>query len=92
MRIEQNISRLESHGTRSLTSRVYMAAGAIKRLWAGKVAWRQLNEMEDWELDDIGLSREDFHSLRDMSPLDDPTRALARMVREREREAARRKR
>jgi len=92
MRIEQNISRLESDGTRSLTGRLYMAAGAIKRLWVGQVAWRQLNEMEDWELDDIGLSREDFHSLRDLSPIDDPTRALSRMMHEREREAGRRRR
>jgi uncharacterized protein YjiS (DUF1127 family) len=91
MRIEQNISRPESHGKHSLSGRLYMAVGAIKRRWAGQEALRQLNEMADWELDDIGLSREDFHRLRDLSPLDDPVRALAQMVRDREREAGRRK-
>lgn len=91
MRIEQNTTSFEIDGTRSLIGRLQAALGSVKRLWVGHAASRQLNEMADWELDDIGLTRDDIRSLRDLSPFNDPTRVLNQLVREREREIRRRK-
>jgi len=61
-------------------------ASQMLRLWSNRRAMRKLNEMTDWELVDIGLTREDIALAYDGPILDDPTRRLARIVRARAKE------
>lgn len=58
------------------------------RLWRNRRAMAQLNELTDWELVDIGLTREDISLAYDGPVLDDPTRRLESMARARAREEA----
>jgi len=61
-------------------------ASQMLRLWSNRRAMRKLNEMTDWELVDIGLTREDIALAYDGPILDDPTQRLARIVRARAKE------
>jgi len=90
MQIEQSTARFDATGAPGWAMRFRRAVAWFRRIWAGRAAWRQMTEMEDWELSDIGLSREDIRSLRDYSPLEDPTRLLNEMVRAREKQISRR--
>jgi len=53
--------------------RVAQALGAAYRAWLGRRAVASLDELEDWQLADIGLQRCDIDRLRGFTPIRDPT-------------------
>jgi uncharacterized protein YjiS (DUF1127 family) len=53
------------------------------RLWSNRRAMRRINELSDWELVDIGLTREDISLAYDGPILNDPTRRLEQIRRSR---------
>ncbi|WP_309083365.1 DUF1127 domain-containing protein [Chelativorans sp.] len=65
--------------------RLVRTASQIWRLWSNRRALRRLNDLTDWELVDIGLTREDIALAYDGPILDDPTRRLEQIVRVRKR-------
>lgn len=56
------------------------------RVWNGRRAMRRLNELSDWELMDIGLTRDDLRRAYHLPIFDDPTQHLQRVIQEHARE------
>jgi len=56
------------------------------RLWSNRRAMRRLSDLTDWELVDIGLTREDIARAYEGSIFDDPTRRLEKIARDRARD------
>ena len=63
--------------------RVSGVAAALYRDWNNRRQFRQLREMSDWELADIGLTRDDLRAAHYRRPDVDPTAHLAAIKRER---------
>ncbi|KFB11095.1 DUF1127 domain-containing protein [Nitratireductor basaltis] len=64
--------RVRQPGPLSL-QRVAKALASAYRAWLGRRAMASLDELEDWQLADIGLQRCDIDRLRGFTPLRDPT-------------------
>ncbi|MCT7373961.1 DUF1127 domain-containing protein [Chelativorans salis] len=64
-------------------ARLARVAAKAWRLWESRRAMRQLNHLSDWELRDIGLSREDIMQAYEGPVLDDPIRRLQEITRTR---------
>jgi len=65
---------------------VLRVARTVSEMWRtllNRRAMRQLNDLTDWELVDIGLTREDIALAYDGPILDDPTRRLESIARAR---------
>ncbi|WP_295815084.1 DUF1127 domain-containing protein [uncultured Nitratireductor sp.] len=60
----------------------------VTRFWKTRDAMRQLSEMSDWQLADIGLTRSDLDSVALNAPRILATRALQEIAYERTRMAA----
>lgn len=77
------------HERRGTESRLAIVLTRLKSVWravSNRVAANSLSEMDDHQLDDIGLTRHELMSaLSDTSALEDPTLLLARSARERAR-------
>lgn len=64
--------------------RLVRLAAETLRLWNSRRSLRRLEELNDWELFDIGLTREDIAIARRARFPEDPTQQLERMRRARE--------
>jgi Domain of unknown function (DUF1127). len=85
MRAEQTVLP-SAAATQGFAMRLVRTLSHILRSWSNRRAMRQLNELTEWELVDIGLTREDIALAYDGPILDDPTRRLAQIARERAKE------
>jgi len=92
MQVQQTTAKLRlSSGPEGLFRRLVRVAVRVRKMITGRVALRQLEEMEDWQLTDIGVSRRDVHFVGDRSWLDDPTHLLDQIARERAKEIVRKR-
>ncbi len=66
--------------------RLFDIVTGIWRLWSNHCALRRLDELSDWELMDIGLTREDVSAAFEMPLLSNPTQQLQQIARARARE------
>lgn len=66
-------------------ARVARAAAGLLAIWNSRRAMRQLSDLSDWELADLGLVREDIARAYEVPLLDDPTLRLQQIVRKRAR-------
>lgn len=64
--------------------RVSGVAAAFYRDWNNRRQFRRLKEMSDWELADIGLTRDDLRAAWSRRPNVDPTAHLAQLRRSRD--------
>lgn len=92
MQVQQNtVKVLLTSGPEGLVALLKRTAVRIRKIITGQAALRHLEEMEDWQLADLGVQRSDIHFVGDRSWLDDPTRLLEEIARERAREIIRRR-
>ena len=64
--------------------RVSGMAAALYRDWNNRRHFRCLQEMSDWELADIGITRDDLRAAWKRRPDVDPTAHLAALARQRD--------
>ncbi|WP_163273115.1 DUF1127 domain-containing protein [Chelativorans alearense] len=83
MRAERTALPITATARPGFAARLVRAATEAWRLWNNRRAMSQLNELSDWELQDIGLSREDIMRAYEGPILDDPTRRLQEITRTR---------
>jgi len=84
MRAEQ--TALPIAATPGFGLRLARTISEMWRLWSNRRAMRRLSDLTDWELVDIGLTREDIALAYDGPIFDDPTRRLEQIARERARD------
>jgi uncharacterized protein YjiS (DUF1127 family) len=73
-------------GTASRFAIVMMRTKSVWRALCNRIAANQIYELDDRQLDDIGLTRHDVvKALSDTSPLEDPLILLTRSARQRAR-------
>jgi len=90
MPVQQNTAKLQLRGiSEGLLSRLARVIRHVSKIIAGRFALSQLQEMEDWQLSDIGVSRVDIHFVGDRSWRDDPTTLLSEIAREHAKEIVR---
>ncbi|WP_011579532.1 MULTISPECIES: DUF1127 domain-containing protein [Chelativorans] len=82
MRAEQTIAPITT-ARPGIVLRLARTVSDMLRLWSNRRAMRRLSELSDWELVDIGLTREDITRAYDGPILNDPTRHLEQIVRAR---------
>jgi len=83
MQVQQNTAKLQlGGGSEGLLTRLARVVRHVRKIIAGRRALRQLEELEDWQLRDIGVSRRDIHFVGDRSWLDDPSHLLNEIARE----------
>ncbi|MDZ5700073.1 MULTISPECIES: DUF1127 domain-containing protein [Phyllobacteriaceae] len=93
MQVQQTVAQTAATGRVGLAVRLVRLAGETWRLMKNRHAMRRLDELTDWELRDIGLTREDVARAQEGPILDDPIRRLMRVRQDRERaESAMRRR
>ncbi|MBO6718170.1 MAG: DUF1127 domain-containing protein [Rhizobiaceae bacterium] len=64
--------------------RVSGIAAVLYRDWNNRRQFRRLQDMSDWELADIGLTRDDLRAAWNRRPDTDPTAHLAALRRQRD--------
>jgi|HigsolmetaAR203D_1030402.scaffolds.fasta_scaffold00368_10 Domain of unknown function (DUF1127). len=74
-----------------LGARLAAVARRVKKLVTGRLALARLDEMEDWQLHDLGISRRDLDRAHEISILEDPTTLLSEQARKRRMEIPRRR-
>ncbi|WEX08804.1 DUF1127 domain-containing protein [Chelativorans sp. AA-79] len=65
--------------------RLARVAADLRRLFSNRRAMRKLSDLSDWELVDIGLTREDIARAYDGHVMEDPTRRLVQIMQNRTR-------
>ncbi|MCT8998778.1 DUF1127 domain-containing protein [Chelativorans intermedius] len=85
MRVQETVLPIADTARLGFATRLVRMGVQAWRLWANRRAMRQLREMSDWELRDIGLEPEDIARAYQVPIYDDPTRRLQQIARERAR-------